>query len=325
MATERSAAASMVSGGTPGDILLDAGTNELEVLVFQMGEGWYGVNVAKVREVIRGEKPSETPNSHPSIMGMINKRGVLIPLVDLAGHLGIRSRGLAIGDARIIVTEFNGMTVGFVVDDVQRIHRVSWGKVRPAPEFDDGSAEIQYNTCTGIIDLDERLVLMIDFESIADAIRMEDRLHVGEVENTLGVDRSSVRVVMAEDSSFMREMLGNVFKSSGYSGIQIHSDGTSAWNAISSMADQGGKPDIVISDIEMPGTDGLRLTKMIKEDPRLKGVPVILFSSLITEENLKKGEQVGADMQIPKPELAEMVRMVDRYIHGGIEALRSAE
>ncbi|HHN77642.1 MAG TPA: chemotaxis signal transduction protein CheV [Phycisphaerales bacterium] len=324
MATHQSSAASMVSGGTPGDILLDAGTNELEVLVFRMGKGWFGVNVAKVREVIRGEKPSETPNSHPSIMGMINKRGVLVPLVDLAGHLGIKSVVESIEDARIIITEFNGMTVGFVVDDVQRIHRVSWGKVRPAPEFDDGAAEISYNTCTGIIDLDDRLILMIDFESITDAIRMEDRLHVGEVENTLGVDRASVRVVMAEDSSFMREMLGNVFKSSGYGGIQIYSDGTSAWNAIKEMVEQGEKPDIVVSDIEMPGTDGLRLTKLIKEDPALDGVPVVLFSSLITEENLKKGKQVGADIQIPKPELAEIVRLVDRYIHGGIEALRGA-
>ena len=324
MTSDNSAAASLARGSTPGDILLDAGTNELEVLVFQMGKGWYGVNVAKVREVIRGEKTSETPNAPPSIRGMINKRGVLIPLVDLAGHLGINSRGLPIEDARIIVTEFNGMTVGFVVDDVQRIHRVSWGDVRPAPEFNDGSAEIKYNTCTWIIDLDERLVLMIDFESITDAIRMEDRLHVGMVENTLGVDRSPVRVILAEDSSFMREMLGNVFKASGYDKILINPDGTSAWNAISAMADHGEKPDIVVSDIEMPGTDGLRLTKMIKNDPRLAGVPVILFSSLITEENRKKGEQVGADVQIPKPQLAEMVSLVDRFVHGGIESIRAA-
>ncbi|USN97860.1 MAG: chemotaxis protein CheV [Phycisphaeraceae bacterium] len=324
MSKTQSAAAALARGGTPGDILLDAGTNELEVLVFRMGEGYFGVNVAKVREVIRGEKPSEPPNSHPSILGVINKRGTLIPLVDLAKHLGIKSRGLAIADARIIVTEFNGMTVGFVVDEVARIHRVSWSLVRSAPEFGDGASELQYSTCTGIIDLDDHLILMIDFESIADAIRMEDRLHVGSVENTLGVDRGSVRVVMAEDSSFMREMLGNVFRSSGYSGLTIYSDGASAWKAIVAMADAGEKPDIVVSDIEMPGVDGLHLTKLIKADARLAGVPVILFSSLITSENRKKGEQVGADVQIPKPELADMVRLVDKYIHGGVEALRAA-
>ncbi len=324
MTTKTSAAAALAAGGTPGDILLDAGTNELEVLVFRLGSGHYGVNVAKVREVIRGEKATEPPKMHPSVVGMINKRGTLIPLVNLAKHLGIETRPASIDERRIIVTEFNGLTAGFVVDAVERIHRLNWNRVRPAPAFEDDSVEISYSTCTGIIDLDGHLVLMIDFESIADAIRMEDRLHVGHVENALGVDRASVRVALAEDSAFMREVLTNVFRASGYAKVSIYADGAAAWEGIRAAAARGEAPDIVVSDIEMPGVDGLHLTKLIKGDARLAGVPVILFSSLITDENRKKGAQVGADMQIPKPELANIVKLVDRFIHGGVEALRAA-
>lgn len=323
MTTRTSAAAALACGGTPGDILLDAGTNELEVLVFRLGAGLFGVNVAKVREVIRGEHATEPPRMHPSIVGVINKRGTLIPLVDLARHLSMPCNEAPIEDRRIIVTEFNGLTVGFVVDAVERIHRVSWGRVRPAPEFRDADLPVACNTCTGILQLDETLVLMIDFESIADAIRMEDRLHVGKVENNLGVDRASVRVSFAEDSAFMRDLLTNVFRASGYTRLSVYSDGAAAWNGILEATDRGEPPGIVVSDIEMPGMDGLHLTKRVKSDPRLAGVPVILFSSLITEENRKKGEQVGADMQIPKPDLADIVLLVDKFIHAGAGALRA--
>ncbi len=325
MSQTNTSPASLADGGTPGGILLDAGTNELEVLVFRMGTQHYGVNVAKVREVIRGETPSEPPKMHPSVLGMINKRGSLIPLVDLGRHLGLGTIDpKKIGEARIIVTEFNGMVVGFVVEAVERIHRIGWDRVQSVPELGDRDESINYSTCTGIIQFDEYLLLMIDFESITDSIRMEDKLHVAHVENELGVERRQVRIVMAEDSSFMRDAIGTVFRASGYTSLTIHPDGASAWNAINEGASRGEIPDIVISDIEMPGMDGLRLTKQIKSDARLAGIPVVLFSSLITPENHKKGEQVGADMQISKPELPEIVRIVDRFVHGGISAIRPA-
>jgi two-component system chemotaxis response regulator CheV len=316
---------SLADGGTPGGILLDAGTNELEVLVFKMGAQRYGVNVAKVREVIRGETPSEPPRMHPSIIGVINKRGQLIPLVDLGKHLGMDPVNVAeIAEARIIVTEFNGMAVGFVVEDVERIHRLGWDRVKSLPDMGDREEGVNYSTCTGIIQLDEYLLLMVDFESITDSIRMEDKLHVTHVENELGVDRSSVRIVMAEDSAFMRDAIGTVFQTSGYTRFEIFPDGTQAWNAIRGAAESGDTPDIVISDIEMPGMDGLRLTKEIKADARLAHIPVVLFSSLITPENRKKGEQVGADLQISKPELLDIVKIVDRFIHEGAQAFRPA-
>jgi len=316
---------SLAEGGTPGGILLDAGTNELEVLVFRMEKQRYGVNVAKVREVIRGETPSEPPRMHPSIIGIINKRGALIPLVDLGKHLGQSPIDVDnIEDARIIVTEFNGMTIGFVVESVERIHRVGWDRVGSVPELSDPEGVASYSTCTGIIKFDEHLLLMVDFESITDSISMEDRLRVTHVENTLGVDRGSVSIIVAEDSAFMRNAIEKAFQASGYTGVKILPDGAAAWRSIREAADCGRNPDIIISDIEMPMMDGLSLTKAIKGDSRLCDVPIVLFSSIVTPENKKKGEQVGATMQIAKPGLTEIVQIVDRYIHGGLSALTSA-
>lgn len=323
--THPTSALSLAEGGTPGGILLDAGTNELEVLVFRMGEQRYGVNVAKVREVIRGETPSEPPKMHPSVLGLINKRGSLIPLVDLGKHLGIQTVDVEnITDARIIVTEFNGMSVGFVVEAVERIHRLGWDRVQSVPDMGETSEGVNYSTCTGIIRFDEYLLLMIDFESITDSIRMEDKLHITHVENELGVDRGAVSIVLAEDSAFMREAIGSVFRNSGYTHAEIFADGAAAWRALEERGRNGDAPDIIISDIEMPGMDGLRLTKEVKSHAGLRHVPVVLFSSLITPENRKKGEQVGADMQISKPELLEIVKIVDRFVHGGLPALKPA-
>lgn len=302
-----------------GDILLDAGTNEFEVLVFALADGHYGVNVAKVREVIKPIPLVASPNQHASVLGMFNIRGSVLPVVDLALHLGLRDAtpmedGKLVG--RVIITEFNGLRTGFLVDAVDQIHRLSWSLVKPAPDLNVGNAAggtSGTSSVTGTIELNKQLILMVDFESVADAILMEKRLHIPSVDNPLKVDRASKRVILCEDSPFMRKLMTEVLISSGYKKLEVYSDGQAGWDAIKAP---GAKIDAIISDIEMPRMDGLRLTKLIKSEPRLEGVPVVLFSSLISEDNVKKGKQVGADVQVPKPQLLEMVQLVDKAVSG---------
>jgi two-component system chemotaxis response regulator CheV len=314
-----------------GDILLEAGTNELEVLVFQLAGQHYGVNVAKVREVIRPQTTTAAPGQHPSVIGMFNIRGSVIPVVDLARHLGLRAAGgqnasaashaSAGPEGRVIITEFNGLRTGFMVDSVDQIHRLSWSRVRPAPALGglatpDAQDPRATSSTTGIVELttgsEPRLILMIDFESVADAILMQGKLKVQNVPNDVTADRAGARVLLAEDSPFMRSVIEKVFRASGYARLEIFDNGAALWEA----AQAGPTPAAIVSDIEMPRMDGLHLCKRIKADPRLAKVPVVLFSSLISQDNLNKGAAVGADMQVSKPELAEMVRLVDRAITG---------
>ena len=301
-----------------GDILLEAGTNEFEVLVFRLGDRGFGVNVAKVREILQPLPVINVPHKHPSVIGFIHVRGTTLTLIDLNEHLRSVPRKKSDGsDGTIIITEFNAVRIGFLVDEVERIHRLSWTKLLPIPTLKFADSEGAKIGCTtGALDIDGRLILMVDFESVADAILMQDKLKIKSVDNPLGVDRASKRVIIAEDSPFMRNQLGRIMLASGYERTELYSDGQAAWEAISSGK---GRPiDAVVSDIEMPRMDGLHLTKLIKASAKYRHIPVVLFSSLISKDNANKGLQVGATVQIPKPDLPEMVQLVDRIISGEV-------
>ena len=314
--------------GITGDILLEAGTNEFEVLVFRLGERQFGVNVAKVREVIPPRSTLDVPFKHESVVGLFELRGSVLTLINLREHLGIKAlssendtRSDLEREGSVIVTEFNGVRIGFLVDSVERIHRMSWKHMLPLPKVqfgagavdEHGESEEVVSACTGVLNLDGVLTLMVDFESVADAILMERKFEGRKVDNEMNVERGSKRVIIAEDSPFMRNQIRKTMLASGYVRAELYADGQAAWEAI----DKDTSPiDAIISDIEMPRMDGLYLTKLIKKDERFANVPVVLFSSLISEDNANKGQQVGANVQIPKPELPEMVKLVDQLVSG---------
>lgn len=294
------------------DILLDSGTNELEVLVFGLGDGVYGVNVAKVREVILPVDIAASPNQPDSVLGMFNLRNHVLPLVDLHQFFDLEPADDNPKNRKVIVTEFNGNRAAFQVESVEQIYRLSWSDIKPLPEM-HGANRI---AVTGIAHMNDRLVMMLDFESVFDHISLQKNFHIDRVENALGVDRSSSRVMLAEDSNFIRTLMHDVLVRSGYSQVQAFSNGQAAWEAMQATLDNPGSAfNLVITDIEMPQLDGLALTRNIKSNPQLQHIPVLLFSSLITDDTRHKGETVGADGQLAKPQLPELVSIVDSWIN----------
>ncbi len=292
------------------EILLESGTNELEVLVFSVGAGTFGVNVAKVREVILPMRTVAAPQQHPCVIGMFNLRGRLLPLVDLHKYLRIEPVG---EDRKVIVTEFNGQQAAFAVSGVEQIYRMNWGDMKSVPDTEGQS----HFAITGITEIGQRLVLMLDFESISDHISVQDMLHIDRVPNPLGVDRGSARIIVAEDSKFIRGIMTGVLGASGYTQVRAFSNGLDAWHAIQPGVDGQPGCDILVTDIEMPQVDGLHLTRRVKESAPLRHIPVLLFSSLITADTRHKGSQVGADEQIAKPDLPHLVEIVDRWVREG--------
>lgn len=299
------------------DILLESGTNELEVLVFKLAGQSYGVNVAKVREVILPVKATASPDQPETVMGMFNLRGKVLPLVDLHDffNLGPTEENIA-KTQRIIVTEFNGQMGAFLVDAVDHIHRLSWKDMREVPSLHENESHV---AVTGVTEINDKLILMLDFESIVDHIAMNDQLHIKHVENTLGVDRETKRVFLAEDSILIGKLMVDLLHNSGYIQAKLFRNGGLAWQALCDLKRQGEPlPELLISDIEMPQMDGFALTRNIKEDAALAGIPVILFSSLITPDTMHKGHQVGALKQMNKPQLKGLVELVDQYFNGSL-------
>jgi two-component system, chemotaxis family, chemotaxis protein CheV len=282
------------------DILLETGTNELEIIEFYVDEGparglsSYGVNVAKVLEIIENPGLVPLPGApHPCFMGTIPLRGLVLPVLDLAVWLNtprVRRKNEV-----IIVTRFNERTTGFLATGVTHIHRVHWRDVEPPHP---ALASLPGNCITGLARLEDRFIQLLDLEKIL--FELDADLTEKETSAVSTVRR---RALVVEDSGVMRHLIRERLEAANFEVI-LAGDGRQALDLL--CRPDASPPDIVVSDIEMPRMDGYALTKNIKENPRLADMPVVLFSSLITEELRHKGESVGADAQISKPQFARL-------------------
>lgn len=289
------------------DILLESGTNELEILVFCLQNQRYGVNVAKVREVINPLAVTPLPESHKTVLGMFQLRDTVTPLIDL--HLSLGMKEIDANSGKIIIMEFNDNRVGFLVDEVEQIYRISWETVASIPDVDG----IRDAPITSIAHINDQMVLMLDFEKIVFDIGGVDLFEENASKIKDNATRGDQRILLAEDSNLMRQLIGGNLKQAGYNNIQICNDGKEAWDTLMLAVDQNSDAgfDLIITDIEMPRIDGLHLTKKIRGHAKLKDVPVIIFSSLVSADNQKKCDAVGANAQITKPQLDKLVELLD--------------
>ncbi len=292
-------------------ILLENGTNELEVLEFELDGNAYGINVAKIKEIIPYQKVTPVPNSHPSIEGIFMPRDTMITAIDLKNCL---QRGVSEEGGLFIITNFNMLDIAFHVDAVKGIHRISWEQIiKPGATVSTSEDSIS----TGIVKLDNRLVIILDFEKIVSDINPETGLKVSEIDDMGARERSNVPILIAEDSVLLNKLIVDSLKKAGYDNLIHTQNGQEAYDVIQTCKADGTLKEhvqCVITDIEMPLMDGHRLTKLIKSDDATKDIPVVLFSSLVNEEMKKKGEALGADAQLSKPEIANLVRIIDDLV-----------
>ena len=316
------------------DILLEAGTNELEIVEFYIEEepadeaeeeqnqediepeglkksrkGYYGVNVAKVLEIIRMPDITEMPEvSHKSVLGAFNLRSRIIPLLDLS--MWLNKKRVENEPPKVIVTEFNQVTSAFMVSGVTRIHRISWEDVEAPNKY---MSALSCDSITGVVKFDNRIAFILDLERIVSELNPDMRLKFDdnvEFDGTTGY-----KALIADDSALIREMIRDMLSQAGFR-VEKTNNGKECWERleeIKRMAAMDKRPitdyvEVIVSDIEMPMMDGHHLTKKIKEDPVLKDIPVILFSSLITDKLRHRGETVGADDQVSKPEITYLAQ-----------------
>ncbi|MFP4053130.1 MAG: chemotaxis protein [Phycisphaerae bacterium] len=317
-------------------ILLETGTNEVEILEFDLGGQGFGVNVLKIQAIEQydPERVTHLQTARPSLVGVFMFRGNTVPLVDLGAELGVATRKSDEPDEDqadstfenriVLVLEFNGVTSSVVVDGVNRIHRISWDQLSPlSTVFAD-----QQGAFTGSVNIDDSEILIVDMEKIVAEILP----HTGQVlpeseptEHPRSSDRGDVKIVLAEDSGTIRRMLLDVLKKDGYTNVRDFDNGKSAHEQILQIIQQSQQDgrdlseylNMVITDIEMPQMDGLTLCKEIKTKVGLHAVPVMMFSSMINEQMARRCESVGADAYISKPQFGKLVEMVDRLCLDG--------
>ncbi len=292
-------------------ILLENGTNELEVLEFILDGYAYGINVAKVKEIIPYQETVPVPHSHQSIEGIFMPRDTLITAIDLRNCL---NGGVSKPTGLFIVTNFNKLDIAFHVDSVERIHRVSWENIiKPGAALFNEEEGIT----TGIVKLDGKLVIILDFEKIVTDINPETGLKVSEIDELGTRTRSNVPILIAEDSVLLNRLIVNSLKKAGYDNLTRTYNGQEAYEFILECKSQGTlKEDVqcIITDIEMPLMDGHRLVKLVREDDAAKDIPIIIFSSLVNDYMRRKGEALGANAQLSKPEIGNLVRIIDELV-----------
>ena len=295
------------------EILLESGTNELELLEFVVGTQHYGINVAKIRELCQYQTPTPVPNAHPFIEGIFMPRDVMITVINLKHCLGL-SDSTVTDEGLLIITNFNKLNIAFHVDAVKGIHRISWEQIiKPGATVSTSEDSIS----TGIVKLDNRLVIILDFEKIVSDINPETGLKISEIDDMGVRQRSNVPILIAEDSVLLNKLIVDSLKKAGYDNLIHTQNGQEAYDVIQACKADGTLKDhvqCVITDIEMPLMDGHRLTKLIKSDDETKDIPVVIFSSLVNDEMKRKGEALGADAQLSKPEIANLVRIIDDLV-----------
>jgi two-component system, chemotaxis family, chemotaxis protein CheV len=299
-----------------------AGTNKLEILLFTLGmdprtgrRETFGINVFKVREVMRTPPITAAPEMPASVEGMVSLRGVLVPVVDLAKYAGM---GTESPREIMIVTEYNGHTQGFLVEAVDTILRLDWSQMRVPPEMLTANLG---GLVTAVTELPgPKLVMLLDVEKVlSETTRYDDEFLFKGIEPIIAEE--PITVYFADDSSVARKQIERTLDVLGVRYVGSV-NGRAAWDELEKLASYASASGrkvkdlvaLILTDVEMPEMDGYILTKRIKTDPRFEGVPVIMHSSLSGMSNQQLGRSVGVDEYVAKFEPQRLAEVLRRLI-----------
>lgn len=295
-------------------ILLESGTNEVELMEFTINGSSFGINVAKILEIMQYTEITSMPNCSPYVEGVFKPRDEVITIINLASYMGLPCSEDPSRDI-FIITIFNNVYTAFHVHSVEEIHKISWEAIeKPDTTIYSGEEGL----ATGIARIGNKLITILDFEKILADISPDKSIKVSDIEKLGERQKSDKPILLAEDSPLLEKLLIECLDKSEYRNTTVCSNGRDAWETLLKYKKEPGpiedKVACIVTDLEMPKMDGHRLLKFIRDDEELKHIPVIIFSSLINDEMRIKGEKLGATAQITKPEIANLVGLIDKYI-----------
>ncbi len=288
--------------GSQGDIL-QVGTNELELVDFrifkeengEIYEGIYGINVSKVREIIKYPKLTELPGVPDFIEGIFDLRGIVIPVVDLARWMGITPPKEQQIHPRVIIAEFNNILIGFVVHEAKRIRRISWADIEPAT-FTSGQGVLDKSKITGVTRIEnDEVLLILDLESVVEELGF----YQPEVDSEITIDKFSGLAMVLDDSLTARKIVKEALQKMGFSVVEAK-DGQEGIEKLNELYEQYGDKlveelKIIVSDVEMPRMDGFHFAAKAKEDPRFEAIPIVFNSSISDHFSEERGKDAGGE------------------------------
>ncbi len=288
------------------NILLETGTNEFEVVEFIISDGetkyHFCINVAKVIEVINFPIVRHLPDLDEVIIGTANIRKKVVPIVDLSKWLKAKS-SVSNENKKVIVTYFNKIFNGFLVDEVVRIHRITWKDIKDYSSMADLKL---IDSVLGVVNIDGKLIQLLDFERIIAEISPTTMTsQVANIDLSLSDLRKDKLIYLAEDSAVIRRVLESNFKRAGYI-VKVFENGGTLLSEFSVAI-----PNVVVTDLEMPGTSGDFVVRTIRKNKDFNHIPIIIFSSMASVENERKLISIGANLVLGKPELDQLIRKVD--------------
>ena len=303
---------------------LKIGSNEMELVDFRIlkqeydnvYEGIYGINVSKVREIIRVPELTELPGTPEFIEGIFDLRDVVIPVVNLAKWMGITEPEDTKKNSRVIITEFNNVLIGFIVHEARRIRRINWKDIEPAT-FVSGSSEVDSSKITGVTMIeDDNVLLILDLESVVQDLGLYEP-------NT---DSSSIKIeaftglaLVLDDSATARKIVKEALVKMGFDVVEAM-DGDEGLKKLDDLYTSYGSEiaehlKIIISDVEMPKMDGFHFAANVKEDGRFKNIPIVFNSSISNHFSEGRGIEAGGEAYLVKFQANEFYDEVARVVH----------
>jgi len=288
---------------------VDMDTNDLELLEFLVGEEHFGINIAKVSEIIIHCEVTHVPSAPKAVEGVFMHRDKLVTVIDLHEVLEIPKP--EIERTLLVVCDFDQVSVAFDVTNVNGIQRLKWAQVEKPPAV---SGNNDNSLATGVAKIGEKIMMILDFEKIVCDMNAGAEFEVGavsEMDTPTGFDFSR-KVIVVEDSTFLSKVMLDALKKVGFTNILQFYNGKEAWTHISSLkgTDLSRTLGAVISDIEMPQMDGHTLVRSIRKEKEFANTPIVMFSSLIHDNVRQKGEELGANAQFSRAQLDECVKTV---------------
>lgn len=305
------------------DNSLKVGSNEMELVDFRIFkqeddrvyEGIYGINVSKVREIIRVPKLTELPGTPEFIEGIFDLREVVIPVVNLAKWMGIVEPEDAAKNARVIITEFNNVLIGFIVHEAKRIRRISWSDIEPA-NFVSGSGGLDANKITGVTKIEgDSVLLILDLESVVQDLG----LYEPDTEHTpQEIEVFSGLALVLDDSATARKIVKDALQKMGFNVVEAM-DGEEGLAKLDDLYNMYGDDlvnqlKIIISDVEMPRMDGFHFAANVREDERFNNIPIVFNSSISDHFSEGRGLDAGGEAYLVKFQASSFYDEVSRVV-----------